>query len=173
VVQRPGRQVGFEILRPCHPLTPDPKAEPAPLAPLVHPEENGWRCAWRSSWWWLMNGSRRFSWRLPPGPSLQRALRNPTGRHKTFHKRPAAYGGGRPGSNGTICPAYPGSPTSLKRGCHPWNLLAQRLRAAASHGCINLTPSAAKWIYRWTLPIVPPKTQDVYENYGTQVDVVE
>jgi lipoprotein-anchoring transpeptidase ErfK/SrfK len=42
-----------------------------------------------------------------------------------------------------------------------------------SHGCINLTPIAAKWIYRWTLPIAPPDSQDVYENYGTRVDVVE
>ncbi len=24
-----------------------------------------------------------------------------------------------------------------------------------SHGCINLTPEAAKWIYRWTDPYVP------------------
>jgi lipoprotein-anchoring transpeptidase ErfK/SrfK len=41
-----------------------------------------------------------------------------------------------------------------------------------SHGCVNLTPKAAKWIYRWTLPIVPPSEQDVYEDFGTAVDVI-
>jgi lipoprotein-anchoring transpeptidase ErfK/SrfK len=42
-----------------------------------------------------------------------------------------------------------------------------------SHGCINLTPAAAKWLFRWTLPIVPADSQDVYEDFGTQVDVVD
>jgi lipoprotein-anchoring transpeptidase ErfK/SrfK len=25
-----------------------------------------------------------------------------------------------------------------------------------SHGCINMSPQAAKWVYRWTTPVVPP-----------------
>jgi hypothetical protein len=25
-----------------------------------------------------------------------------------------------------------------------------------SHGCINMNPQAAKWVYRWTTPVVPP-----------------
>ncbi|MEJ2353252.1 MAG: L,D-transpeptidase, partial [Anaerolineales bacterium] len=41
-----------------------------------------------------------------------------------------------------------------------------------SHGCINLTSRAAKWIYRWTLPVVPPDQQRVYEDFGTRVDVI-
>ena len=38
-----------------------------------------------------------------------------------------------------------------------------------SHGCINLTPEAAKWIYRWTDPFVP--VEDNYEESenGTKV----
>ena len=39
-----------------------------------------------------------------------------------------------------------------------------------SHGCINMTPEAAKWFYRWTEPFVP-----VHDNYmevdGTTVVV--
>lgn len=27
-----------------------------------------------------------------------------------------------------------------------------------SHGCINMRPEEAKWLYRWTLPVVPPDT---------------
>jgi hypothetical protein len=40
-----------------------------------------------------------------------------------------------------------------------------------SHGCINLSNEAARWIYRWTLPVVP--LPDIYlaEMNGTRVDV--
>ncbi|MEA3351472.1 MAG: L,D-transpeptidase [Chloroflexota bacterium] len=43
---------------------------------------------------------------------------------------------------------------------------------ARSHGCINLTSQAAKWIYRWSLPAVPCDQRRVYEKNGTRVDVI-
>ncbi len=42
-----------------------------------------------------------------------------------------------------------------------------------SHGCINLTPQAAKWLYRWTLPGVKPGKQFAYEDFGTAVHIFE
>ena len=42
-----------------------------------------------------------------------------------------------------------------------------------SHGCINLTPQAAKWLYRWTLPSVEPGKQFAYEYFGTKVLIFE
>jgi hypothetical protein len=41
-----------------------------------------------------------------------------------------------------------------------------------SHGCVNLSPQAALWIYRWTLPVVPPESPELTETYGTGVFVV-
>ena len=42
-----------------------------------------------------------------------------------------------------------------------------------SHGCVNLTPSDAKFIYRWTRPLVPPDTQYLYlPGEGTPVQIV-
>jgi lipoprotein-anchoring transpeptidase ErfK/SrfK len=41
-----------------------------------------------------------------------------------------------------------------------------------SHGCINLAPQAAKWIYRWTLPNVPADEDYVESDNGTLVKVV-
>ena len=40
-----------------------------------------------------------------------------------------------------------------------------------SHGCVNLTPAAAKWIYRWTNPVVPPEKQRMVKSFGTIVNV--
>jgi hypothetical protein len=42
-----------------------------------------------------------------------------------------------------------------------------------SHGCINLSPADAKWIYRWTDPLVPPGERLVYEpGQGTLVQIL-
>ncbi len=38
-----------------------------------------------------------------------------------------------------------------------------------SHGCINLTPEAAKWLYRWSEPVVPADKRLVKSNQGTLV----
>ena len=40
-----------------------------------------------------------------------------------------------------------------------------------SHGCVNLTPDAAKWIYRWTTPSVPPDVYHFTDKTGTRVIV--
>jgi hypothetical protein len=43
--------------------------------------------------------------------------------------------------------------------------------APRSHGCINLSNDAAKWIYRWTSPIVPLKQNYLETIDGTRVDI--
>jgi len=40
-----------------------------------------------------------------------------------------------------------------------------------SRGCINMTPQAAKWLYRWTIPTVPPEKELVYGFVGTRVEI--
>jgi L,D-transpeptidase catalytic domain len=40
-----------------------------------------------------------------------------------------------------------------------------------SHGCINMTPAAAKWLYRWTRPIVPVDEQEMWVQAGTQAAI--
>ena len=40
-----------------------------------------------------------------------------------------------------------------------------------SHGCINMNPQAAKWVYRWTTPVVPPGKYFYASNEGTRVVV--
>jgi hypothetical protein len=40
-----------------------------------------------------------------------------------------------------------------------------------SHGCVNLTPQAAKWIFRWTNPFVPADIMEVWVDDGTSIRV--
>jgi len=41
-----------------------------------------------------------------------------------------------------------------------------------SHGCINLTVEAARWVYLWSQPQVPGLEQYTYKDYGTTVDII-
>ncbi len=43
--------------------------------------------------------------------------------------------------------------------------------SSRSHGCINLTPQAAKWLYRWTIPTVAPDKELAYGYVGTRVEI--
>jgi lipoprotein-anchoring transpeptidase ErfK/SrfK len=40
-----------------------------------------------------------------------------------------------------------------------------------SHGCINLTPEAAKWFFRWTVPVVAAGDDYEESESGTRVIV--
>jgi lipoprotein-anchoring transpeptidase ErfK/SrfK len=40
-----------------------------------------------------------------------------------------------------------------------------------SHGCINMSNEAARWLYRWTTPAVPFEEKYLEEQDGTRVDV--
>jgi len=41
-----------------------------------------------------------------------------------------------------------------------------------SHGCINLSMQAAKWLYRWTSPQVPINKEFSFGGVGTNVEIV-
>jgi lipoprotein-anchoring transpeptidase ErfK/SrfK len=45
----------------------------------------------------------------------------------------------------------------------------------SSRGCVNASPEAAKWIFRWSNPVVPYEPGDVTVEWpgGTKVNVVE
>jgi hypothetical protein len=43
--------------------------------------------------------------------------------------------------------------------------------APHSHGCVSMTPQAAKWIYRWTHPTVPADLMEVWFDDGTPIHI--
>jgi len=43
-----------------------------------------------------------------------------------------------------------------------------------SHGCLNCRPEDAKWLFRWTTPLVPYQPGDItvdWDHRGTTVDI--
>jgi lipoprotein-anchoring transpeptidase ErfK/SrfK len=97
----------------------------------------------------------------------------PPGRHITFHKRPSRHmARGNLAANGYDLPGVPWVSYITEDGISLHGTFWHNdFGKPRSHGCINLSVKAAKWVYRWTLPYVPPKEQRVYERYGTPVDV--
>ena len=97
------------------------------------------------------------------------------GRYMTFHKRPTRHmAAGNLAANGYDLPGVPWICYFTESGISfhgtYWHNNFGRPR---SHGCVNLTPQAAKWIYRWTMPVVPPNEIMTYERFGTVIDIFE
>jgi len=98
----------------------------------------------------------------------------PDGEYKTFHKRPTRHmAAGDIASSGFDLPGVPWVLYITQSGISfhgtYWHNDYGRPR---SHGCINLTPQAAKWLFRWTTPTVPIDKEFVYGFVGTRVDIL-
>jgi lipoprotein-anchoring transpeptidase ErfK/SrfK len=97
------------------------------------------------------------------------------GHFMTFHKRPTRHmAAGNLAANGYDLPGVPWICYFTESGISfhgtYWH---NNFGHPRSHGCINLTPQAAKWIYRWTMPVVPPDAIMTYERYGTPIQVID
>lgn len=95
----------------------------------------------------------------------------PIGEYITYHKRPTRHmATGDLAASGFDLPGVPWVMYIKENGIalHGtyWHNDFGRPR---SHGCINLTPQAAKWLYLWTFPAVPPQKPLVYGFNGTKV----
>ena len=152
-----------------------PSEELAPLSPDIPLEDK--RLEVRLSEQLLLsyeNGRTVFATRISTGGKrLSGTYTTPVGNFITFHKRPTRHmANGDIASNGFD---YPGVPWVLYitesgisfHGTY-WH---NDYGIPHSHGCINMTPQAAKWLYRWTLPTVPPDKYVVHGYTGTKVEI--
>ena len=97
------------------------------------------------------------------------------GHYITFHKRPSRHmAAGNLAAGGYDLPGVPWISYFTENGISfhgtYWH---NNFGKPRSHGCVNLTPQAAKWIYRWTMPVVPYQEQKVYEEFGTSITIYE
>jgi lipoprotein-anchoring transpeptidase ErfK/SrfK len=98
----------------------------------------------------------------------------PEGEYLTYHKRPTRHmAAGDLASSGFDLPGVPWVTYIKENGTSfhgtYWHNDYGRPR---SHGCINMTPQAAKWLYRWTTPSVPLGKELVYGRVGTRVEIM-
>jgi len=115
-----------------------------------------------------------FAARVATGGRLRTGTyTTPDGDFLTFHKRPTRHmAAGDIASNGFDLPGVPWVTYITKSGISfhgtYWHNDYGHPR---SHGCINLTPQSAKWLFRWTLPSVPIDKEFVYGETGTYVEI--
>jgi hypothetical protein len=106
-----------------------------------------------------------------------RTTKTPLGEFRTYHKGPSIHmtNDGAPGAGrGYDLPGVPwvsfftGNGVSF-HGTY-WH---NDYGSPRSHGCVNLTPEAAKFLYHWSNPVVPPDTGYLHlPGTGTQVEIV-
>lgn len=98
----------------------------------------------------------------------------PEGRYITYHKRPFRHmaAGDLAAPNSYDLPGVPWvsyfTPEGISIHGTYWHNDFGKPR---SHGCINCSCQAAHWIYRWTMPMVPPQETEIIEDFGTAIDI--
>ena len=152
-----------------------PPEEITPLSPQVPLEEK--RVEVRLDEQLLLayeNGHAVFAARVSTGGKrLSGTYTTPLGNFTTYHKRPTRHmANGDIASNGFDFPGVPWVLYITESGISfhgtYWH---NDYGIPHSHGCINMTPQAAKWLYRWTMPTVPPEKLLVYGHVGTGVEI--
>jgi lipoprotein-anchoring transpeptidase ErfK/SrfK len=122
------------------------------------------------------NGRAVFATRISTGRKrLSGKYTTPVGDFITYHKRPTRHmAAGDIASNGFDFPGVPWVLYITEGGISfhgtYWH---NDYGVPHSHGCINMTSQAAKWLYRWTLPTVPPEKFLIYGYVGTKVEIKE
>ena len=114
--------------------------------------------------------------RCSSGTKLFNIYLTPTGDFSTDYKRPSRHmvNGSKAAANTFDLPGVPWVSFINDNGISfhgtYWHNDFGKPR---SHGCINLPSEGAKWIYRWTLPVVPFAEQTFYKRPGTSVVVTK
>lgn len=93
----------------------------------------------------------------------------PEGEFVTFRKRPSRHMSSGNRATGYDLPGVPWVAYINEDGvAFHGTFWHNDFGSPRSHGCINMTPQAAKWLFRWTQPIVPATEQEIWVNYGTK-----
>jgi hypothetical protein len=106
----------------------------------------------------------------------QDGYETPPGWYRTFHKRPTYHmTGGYDASTTFDLPGVPWDTYITESGIAIHGTFWHNdFGTRHSHGCINLTPDAARWIYRWTSPqVLPGEKLVLAPETGTRVWVRE
>lgn len=97
----------------------------------------------------------------------------PTGIYRTYHKGPSIHMFNQDDTADYDLPGVPWvsffTGTGISFHGTYWH---NDYGIPRSHGCVNLTPQASKFIYRWSLPLVPPGEDYIHRpGQGTFVQI--
>lgn len=99
----------------------------------------------------------------------------PTGHFMTYHKRPTRHmANGDITASGYDLPGVPWVMYFTRAGLSLHGTYWHNdFGHPKSHGCVNLSVAAAKWLFRWTNPSVKPNEQFAYQPTGTALEIVK
>jgi len=106
----------------------------------------------------------------------QRNYESPTGWFHTFHKRPTYHMfGGADEFSVFDLPGVPWDSYITENGVAIHGTYWHNdFGHPHSHGCINMAPQDAEWVFRWTLPTVPPAERlALRPGVGTRVRITQ
>lgn len=95
----------------------------------------------------------------------------PPGYYRVRHKRPSRHmaGGNLASPAGYDLPGVPWVCTFTESGISFHGTFWHNdFGKPRSHGCVNLTPQAARWVYRWCNPFVPLELETLFDETGTR-----
>jgi hypothetical protein len=99
----------------------------------------------------------------------------PGGWHSIVYKRPSRHmaAGDRAAANSFDLPGIPWVSYFTEDGvAFHGTFWHNDFGKPRSHGCVNLSPHAARWFYLWTTPAVPADKDNVFRGVGTAVNVL-
>ncbi|MEX0787275.1 MAG: L,D-transpeptidase [Anaerolineales bacterium] len=164
----------YHFYAPAEALRPIPLAELTPIAADVPAAEKRIEVLLGSQWVECYEGADLvFSARASTGRLFaDGGYATPEGEFSTFWKRASRHmsAGNRASGYDLVGVPWVSYLTEDGISLHGtyWH---NDFGVPRSHGCINLTAEAAKWIYRWTLPVVPTGIQQAWEDSGTRVTI--
>ncbi|MFQ5942115.1 MAG: L,D-transpeptidase family protein [Anaerolineales bacterium] len=159
---------------PASAFRPIPISELIPISPDVPPEDKLIKVDLANQWVSLFEGDTMvFSTKVSTGRKFgQDYYWTPEGNFETFRKRPSRHMARGNRATGYDVPGVPWVSYIDEEGVSfhgtYWH---NDYGTPRSHGCINMTVDAAKWLYRWTHPIVPKNELEVWKAHGTSVHV--
>ena len=151
-----------------------PISELIPRSPDVPTEEKTVKVDLTNQWVHLLEGDTAvFSTKVSTGRKFGQAYYlTPQGNFETFRKRPSRHMAAGNRATGYDVPGVPWVSYIDEEGVSfhgtYWH---NDFGMPRSHGCINMTIDAAKWLFRWTHPVVPKSELEVWKARGTTVNV--
>jgi hypothetical protein len=151
---------------PLSELTPiSPEVPPAEKRIVVSLMDQNVRC--------FEGPTEVFSARISSGAKFEKGdYFTPTGGFTTFRKRGSRHMAAGNSATGYDLPGVPWVSYITQEGISfhgtYWH---NDFGTPRSHGCLNMSPLAAKWLYRWTHPVVPGNLDELWTEAGTDVRI--